>query len=197
MRVLVYLIIIIFIFSIVTLIKLEKHEVKYIKSDLDNKEYLVRDLKDKSDAANLLASLKINMMKLVDHLYQHKDSKDSKYSKNKKYIEQLKSRIENAVINESSEDSAYTSYSVNKGEQIVFCLRSKHDNKLHELNLLMYVAIHEMAHVGCPSYGHNDEFKHIFAFFTTIAIELGLYAKIDFHDDPIEYCGLVISESII
>ena len=194
MRILVCFIIIIFVFLIVALIKLEKHEVKYIKSTLDNKEYLVRDLKDKNEAANLLASIKINMMKLVDHLDQNKTSK---YSSNKVYIEQLKSRIKDVVINESSEDSAYTSYSVNKGEQIVFCLRSKHDNTLHDLNLLMYVAIHEMAHVGCPSYGHNDEFKRIFAFFTKIAIQLGIYTKIDFHNDPIEYCGLTISESII
>jgi predicted metal-dependent hydrolase len=194
MRILVYLIIIIFLFSVAALIKLEKHEVKYVKSNLDNKEYLVRDLKDKTDAANLLASLKINMMKLDNHLYENKDSK---YVKDKAYIEQLNSRIKNAVINESSEDSAYTSYSVNKGEQIVFCLRSKHDGKLHDLNLLMYVAIHEMAHVGCPSYGHNDEFKHIFAFFTQTAINLGIYTKMDFHDNPTEYCGLTISESII
>ena len=194
MRVLVCFIMIIFVFLIITLIKLEKHEVKYVKSDLDGKEYLVRDLKDKNEATDLLASLRINMMKLVDHLYQNKDTK---YSTNKVYIEQLKTRIKDVIINESSEDSAYTSYSVNKGEQIVFCLRSKHDGKLHDLNLLMYVAIHELAHVGCPSYGHNDEFKRIFAFFAKISIELGIYTKIDFHNDPSEYCGLTISESII
>ena len=36
-----------------------------------------------------------------------------------------------AIVLESSEDSVYTSYSVNKGEEIVFCLRSrKIKNKL-------------------------------------------------------------------
>ena len=65
MRVLVCFIMIIFVFLIITLIKLEKHEVKYVKSDLDGKEYLVRDLKDKNEATDLLASLRINMMKLV------------------------------------------------------------------------------------------------------------------------------------
>lgn len=194
MRILVYLIIIIFIFSIVALVKLEKHEVKYVKSDIDGKEYLVRDLKDKQDAANLLASLKENIMKIVDHVYENKDSK---YSKNKVYIEQLKTRISDTIINESSEDSEYTSYSVDKGAQIVFCLRSKYDGRIHDLNLLMYVAIHEMAHVATPEYGHTPLFKQVFAFLTKVAIELGIYTKINFREDPMEYCGLTISESII
>jgi len=194
MRILVYLIIIIFIFSIVALVKLEKHEVKYIKSELDGKEYLVRDLKDKQAAADLLATIKINIMKLVDYVYENKDSK---YSKHKAYIEQLKTRISDTIINESSEDSEYTSYSVDKGAQIVFCLRSKYNNALHDINLLMYVAIHEMAHVATPEYGHTPLFKQVFAFLTNVAIELGIYTKINFHEDPMEYCGLTISESII
>jgi hypothetical protein len=87
---------------------------------------------------------------------------------------------------------------VNKGEQIVFCLRSKRSrNKLHDLNLLMYVAIHECAHVACPSFGHGAEFKKVFAFLTKVAIEIGIYQKIDFNNKPVEYCGLVITDSII
>jgi|LakMenE01Jun11ns_1017448.scaffolds.fasta_scaffold9532546_1 predicted metal-dependent hydrolase len=194
MRILVYSIIVIFIISVIGLIKLQKNEVKYIKSNIDGKEYLVRDLEDKQLAADLLATLNINMMKLVNHLYENKDNKYKDY---KKYIEQLKTRINNVIINESNGDSAYTSYSINKGEQIVFCLRSKQTGQLHDINLLMYVALHEMAHVGCPTYGHNDEFKKIFAFFTSIGIEIGIYSKTDFHNNPIEYCGLTISESIV
>lgn len=99
---------------------------------------------------------------------------------------------------ENGEDSVYTSYSVNKGEQIVFCLRSrKNKDSIHDLNLMMYVVIHEMAHVGCPSIGHTDEFRMIFAFFTQQAIKLGLYKKIDFNNNPMEYCGMTVSESII
>ena len=194
MRIVVFIIILTFIFSIYMILKLEKHEVKYVKSTVDNKEYLVRDLTDKQQAANLLALLKKNMMVLVEHLY---GERDGKYKNHKTDIEQLHERIEGVVINESTEDSAYTSYSVNKGEQIVFCLRSKYTGTLHDINLIMYVALHEMAHVGCKSYGHTQEFKDIFAFYTKVGIELGLYRKMNFNEDPVEYCGLIISESII
>ena len=194
MRIFIYLIIIIFIISVFSIIKLEKHEVKYVKSNIDNKEYLVRDLPNKQDASDLLSSIKKNIMILVNYLYENKDAEYKDY---KIYIEQLKKRIKNVVINESDEDSSYTSYSVNKGEQIVFCLRSKKDFQLHNINLLMYVALHEMAHVACPEMNHTPLFKKIFSFFTRVAIKLNLYKKIDFDRNPVEYCGLLISDSII
>lgn len=194
MQPLTYLIVVIFIFSLILLNKLQKYEVKYVKSELDGNEYLVRDLPDKQNASNLLSKIKTNMVDLTEYVYQHKDTKYSKY---KPYIEQLKNGIDKVIINESSEDNIYTSYSINKGEQIVFCLRSKYTGKLHDLNLLMYVVVHEIAHVACPEYGHTPLFKKIFAFLLKIAIELNIYKKIDFNSYPKEYCGLTISESII
>jgi len=189
----VYLTILLFIFLIVALFKLEKHEVKYVTSEINNKAYLVRDLPDKQFASNLISKIHMNMIQLIDFLYQNKDSK---YKDFKSVIETLKNKIPDTIINESGEDSSYTSYSVNKGEQIVFCLRSKTDGSLHDVNLLMYVAIHELGHVGCESYGHTDEFKKIFAFLIATAQELNLYTLIDFKNDPLEYCGLRISEHI-
>lgn len=195
MKVLIFLLLFIFILSVIAIIKLEKSEVKYVKSRVDGKEYLVRDLSDKQAAADLLATIKTKMFILKDHLIENQDN--DKYNKYKEYIQQLDERISNVIINESSPDSSYTSYSVNKGEQIVFCLRSKYDGSLHDINLLMYVAIHEMAHVACPEYGHTDLFKKIFSFFTKKSIELNIYKKIDFPEDPTEYCGMIISESIV
>jgi predicted metal-dependent hydrolase len=135
-------------------------------------------------------------MKLTNYLNNHKN--EDAYKEYKPYINQLYEKIQDVKITESAEDSEYTSYSINKGEQIVFCLRSKQtEGVLHDLNLLMYVCIHEMSHVACPEYNHTPLFKKIFAFFTKVAIDIGIYKKIDFKDDPLEYCGLTISESII
>ena len=61
----------------------------------------------------------------------------------------------------------------------------------------MYVALHEIAHIACPEYGHTDLFKKIFAFFVLVAMNIGIYKKIDFNYDPVDYCGLTITESII
>lgn len=180
---------------LVIYIKYQTHDVVYVKSDIDNEYYMVRDLDDKQQAANLLAKIKQNIRILTKHLY---DNKDTKYIEHRPYIMQLHNRIKNVIIMESSEDSVYTSYSVNKGEEIIFCLRSrKIRNQIHKFNLLMYVVLHEISHVACPEYGHTPLFKKIFAFITSVAIKNGLYQKIDFVNNPTEYCGLIINDSII
>lgn len=184
----IILIIIIFYGSI-------NNEVTYVRSDIDNRKYLVRNLQDKEHAANMLARIRNNVLILTDHLVKNKNKSYKEY---KKYIDQLNRRIRDTVINESNENSAYTSYSVNKGEQIVFCIRSKKKkNQIHKLNLVMYVALHELAHVACPEQGHTDLFKYIFAFLTQVAMDINMYKKIPFNETPKEYCGLVISESIV
>jgi hypothetical protein len=165
-----------------------------IVSDIDEETYLVRDVPDKMISVNILAKIKSNMNKIASTLYQNQDS----YKDNKSYIVQLYNGLKNCVISESGENTVYTSYSINKGEQIVFCLRSKLlNNKIHDFNLIMYVVLHEMAHVACPEVGHTDLFKKIFAFLATEAINMGLYTKINFSADNKEYCGLTITESII
>lgn len=184
-----------FIILIIVFIQLPKKEVVYVKSNIDGETYLVRDLPDKQQASDMLATIKANIMKLVSYLYQNKTTKFKNYDK---YIDQLNTRINNVVITESTEDSIYTSYSVNKGEQIVFCLRSRNNiNQLHPINLVMYVALHEISHVACPEYGHGTLFKKIFAFITIEAIGQNIYVKIPFNKEPTEYCGLTITDSII
>jgi len=175
-------------------LKREYNDITYVKSDIDDQLYLVRNLPDKQQSANLLATIKKNMFKLVHHLNENKD----KFKDFIPYIEQLNNNIKNVSLMESSENSIYTSYSVNKGEEIVFCLRSRtNKNKLHDINLIMYVVLHEISHVACPEYGHGDLFKKIFAFITTQAIQIGLYTKIDFLTQPTEYCGMMVTDSII
>ena len=39
--------------------------------------------------------------------------------------------------------------------------------------------------------------KKIFAFLTTVAINIGMYQKIEFGTEPAEYCGLMITDSIV
>lgn len=191
---LILIFILILIISIIY-INYQNNDITYIKSDIDNQYYLVRDLNDKTQGANLLAKIKQNIMILTNYLYYYKDTKYIEY---RQYIIQLYERIQNVAVMETSADSIYTSYSVNKGEQLVFCLRSRQiKNKIHKFNLLMYVVLHEISHVACPEYGHTVLFKKIFAFITNVAIEIGLYQKINFPQNPTEYCGLIITDSII
>jgi hypothetical protein len=172
------------------------YKVVLVESDIDKKTYLVRDLEDKKLSANLLAKINMNMNKLNTYLFENK----KKYPKYIPYIEQLNEKLKKTKIQESTDNGIYTSYSVNKGEQIIFCLRSRKEGnnaKLHDLNLLMYVVLHEMGHVACPEFGHTELFKDIFAFLANEGVKLGIYKKIEFKDNPHEYCGLTITDSII
>jgi hypothetical protein len=185
----------ILIITVVVFKYIASDNLTYVTSDIDNARYLVRDTKDKQSAANMLARIKQNMDMLVNNLNMYKNTAYIEY---KPYIEQLNDRIKDVVIHETPENSNYTSYSVNKGEKLVFCIRSKKvANKIHQQNLLMYVTLHEMAHIACPEFGHTALFKKIFAFFTETAINLGIYTKIQFEETPTEYCGLIITNSIV
>lgn len=189
------LIFVVILVIVVIVVKYHHSDLAYVKADVDNEYYLVRDLSDRQQASNLLARLKQRIETLTRYLSERRDTEYAKFAP---YIRQLEDRIKNVVVLESSEDSVYTSYSVNKGEQIVFCLRSREiKNQLHKLNLLMYVVLHEMAHVACPEYGHTPLFKEIFTFLATVAVSIHLYERIDFARDPTEYCGLTISDSVI
>ena len=167
----------------------------FLQSPLDNQYYLVRDLSDKTTAVIMLSTIRLNIIKLNDYLVKNKNGKYKEYQK---YIEQLDERIKSVTIAESRESSSSTSYSVNKGEELVFCLRSKKEwNKFHNFNTIMYVALHEISHIACPEYGHGALFKKIFAFITEVSIELNIYTHTDFNKSPEEYCGIYITESII
>ena len=67
----------------------------------------------------------------------------------------------------------------------------------------MYVILHELAHL-CnydnmqnPIHGHGLEFKNIFKLLVIEAIRLNLYEYIDYSDTPHEYCGIMISTTIL
>ena len=172
----------------------------YIKSDIDNKYYLVRDLSDKQQACNILASMKKNIIKLIDHLYERRDTDYTEYSLN---IDRLKDRIYDINISENNGVGKDTSYSVNKGDELVLCLRSKINwNSFHDNNLIFYVVLHELSHIASPSYepeynNHGPIFKKIFAFLTNVSINIGIYQKIKFNEKAEEYCGMYITDSIV
>ena len=133
------------------------------------------------------------MKKLIYNLQQNQN----KFPENLTYIKDLVSRTKKINIMETPQDEKYTSYTINKGEKIVFCLRSKLLDNIHDMNTLMYVVIHEMGHVGCPEYGHTPLFKKIFKFLLEQSIILNIYKPIDYRINPQNYCGMVINEYLL
>ena len=157
------------------------NDVKYIQSDIDNRRYVVLNQHDAKDAADMLANISTRLIKVKTYLEQN--HQDETITKN------INNRFDPSVISEGSPDTQYTSYTVNKGEKIVFCIRDKETKRLHDLNLLMYVSLHELAHVGCESTGHNAEFKRNFKFILEIAEKINIYKPLPLGNQMIDYCG--------
>tara|TARA_B110000238_G_C16122373_1_gene437719 strand:- start:1769 stop:2371 length:603 start_codon:yes stop_codon:yes gene_type:complete len=172
--------------------------VIYVKSKLDNKEYLVRNLPDKQQACELLAQLNTKFKRMIQTLEESLSKSNNYNSKQIDDIKRLKSNYNENYISESSPGNKHTSYSINKGEKIVFCLRSK-DGKdtLVDINTITFVGIHELAHLMTKSIGHEPEFWENMKFLLNIAIDYSLYFKQDFRNTPIEYCGTKITDSPI
>ena len=174
---------------------INKTSLKYVESSMTGVKYLVKNDKLKENTANLLEKVILNMYKLRNHLVKNIE----KFPNMKQYINQLENNFNKSrtTIYENSKESDLTSYSVNKGEEIVFCLKSRKTNKNHKINLIMYVAIHEMGHLGCPEIGHTNLFNTIFKFFLNEAIKLKLYTIKKYSDNPTEYCGMIITSNIL
>lgn len=168
--------------------------------------YLVRNLNDKKQAADMLAELNNNLRKVVYYInFKLKNCKnksqlstqDKYILEYEQYIKRINGRIDDVTIKESPPNSEYTSYSINKGEELVFCIRSKKTNQLHNMNVLMYVALHELAHIGCPEVGHTELFNKINIFLLKQAIEIGVYRYENYDASPIEYCGMNLNTTVL
>lgn len=162
-------------------------------STVDNNEYFVRNIEDKSIAANTLANIKKNIKKLVLHLKNNISEHDSE----EEYINNLIKRTKQINIMETPDNDDSTSYTINKGEKIFICLRSKLLNEIHDINTIMYVVIHELAHVACPEYGHTPLFTKIFKFLLKEAKKINIYNPIDYRKYPQDYCGMTINEYLL
>ena len=191
------LIIILIFISIFLFIYLNyNNDIVSLKVANDDKKYYVRNSKTKEKSAKLLSEIMNRLYKLRDYLKKNKQ----RYKKYLPYINQLDKNlnVNRTYVYETDYKSNYTSYSVNKGEELVFCLKSKKNKEeYHDINLLMYVALHELAHVACPELHHTALFKKIFAFLTEVSIEIGLWKYENYEINPREYCGMILSSVII
>jgi predicted metal-dependent hydrolase len=168
-------------------------EVIKVKAD-DGKDYLVRNLPDRVDAANKLALIKKRLSTIVDELYNKKNTDEHKSKLEE--IELLKSNYRPDSLSESSPGNKYTSYSIDKGKKIVYCLRTKDGtNKLIDDNTITFVAIHELAHLMTKEIGHVPTFWDNMKYLLDVGIKLGVYDYVDYGDTPVKYCGTKITDT--
>jgi hypothetical protein len=163
--------------------------LKCIISDVDGKKYCVRERGKLELAADLLATTANGMTSLVSHC--------GKTFPDRGNVKRLVEGFNPKKITETLPTSEFTAYSENKGEKIAFCLDKKRSGKggLIDQNTLMFVAIHELAHVATLSIGHTDEFWTNFKFLLQEAERIGIYTPVDYSRKPKEYCGMDITDN--
>ena len=162
-------------------------ELTYVVSKVDNRKYLVRNLPDKQEAADMIATVRGNLIKLEKELKKKNEGNID--------IERMINNFNPNNIVESEKNSKYTSYSINKGEKTVYCLRSRDDkNELVKLNTMMFVALHELAHTMSKSIGHTKEFWDNFRILLRNAIKLNIYKRVNYNEKPVKYCGVEITD---
>lgn len=180
----------------------EYNENKYVKSEVDGNSYLIRNAVNKDaeylqNSADVLADINKRIKMLISHLLK------TATPETQNFVEILNKNYNHSVLSEAALDNRYTTYTIDK-QSMHICLRTRDtQQKLYDINILMYVILHELAHLcnyhknGLPIVGHGPEFKKIFKHLVEKAIEIGVYEYQDFVRKPKEYCGLVINTSIV
>jgi hypothetical protein len=161
-----------------------------VKSHVDGLTYNVRDMPDKQAAADLLARVRLLMKKLYLHLETSFPDKPQV----QRLVQNFKPDPERLL--ESTPDQEHTSFSVNKGQKVHLCLRQRAggNETLVDENVMIFVALHEMAHMITQSIGHEPEFWNNFGWLLREAERIGVYKYQDFKSHPVSYCGVQITD---
>jgi len=163
-------------------------QLKCIISDVDGKQYCVRERAKLELAADLLATTTGNMRLLIDDVNKKYPDRDN--------VKRLIKNFNPKKVKEILPTSKFTAYSENKGENLAFCTtKTKEGDGLIDQNTLTFVAMHELSHIATKSVGHTTEFWENFKFILENAVEIGIYKPVDYKKKPKGYCGMTISDN--
>ena len=59
----------------------------------------------------------------------------------------------------------------------------------------MFVALHELTHIGTKDIGHTPQYWKNFKFILENAVMQGIYDPIDYKKEPQNYCGMTITDN--
>lgn len=186
-----------------------------IKSPIDGMTYEVHDsYPNPSDAADTLAQINRRVIGIMRHL-KNKYIKDAssdvatQYPERVEAVKHLLARYnpDNLTENSPFDPEGDTSFTTDKGALMALCLRDRKprpgkrassdydDGIIHPLDVLMFVTIHEMAHVAIDELDHPPVFWATFKFLLEEAENAGVARFPNYNMNPVNYCGLRIDYS--
>ena len=155
---------------LIIVIGYNKYQMIWVHSTSNKKKYLLKRSNDPNmyiTKANILANLDTRVSKLIHSL--PKDDIRTQRLLNKKI--RLQERSTNSDIG----------YTINKGETIGLCIED-------DINTLMFICIHEIAHVCTKSVGHTKQFWENFKYILEIAIKINVYNYNNYNVNPKTFC---------
>lgn len=162
-----------------------------VRSNVDNRPYsVVQSMRNHNDASDMLSKLNYMNISVIKYM-----KKKYQYTPYEIYVDRLAEKYNPDVLGEHiplTKDN--TSYVMNKGERIRFCLRpNTNRSSLHDINILTFVSLHEISHIMNETMGHDNDFWGIFKFLLINAVELGVYTPIDYAKHPVLYCNIQVN----
>ncbi|AOM63501.1 putative metal-dependent hydrolase [Heterosigma akashiwo virus 01] len=145
---------------------------------------------------NLTSKVKKQLMKVVDAIDSivsycvHNSYPDKERSK------RMLKRWKTIEVKEILPDDSHIAYLVDKSRILRLCVRKNYTNgEIEDYNTMMFVVLHELAHMMSESYGHNKEFRENFLELIRVAGFLKIYTPTHYSITPVKYCGIEIYTS--
>ena len=173
-------------------------------SDIDKRCYETSStFTNQQDAADALARVNLFLQQVIAELAARYNGAQSstlmraianprEFQRRQRVVKNLLRRYNPNVLAENVPVSTQnTSYTDGKGTRLAFCLRNS--GSLEDMDALKFVALHELAHIGCDEYGHGPEFWRVFKFLLQEAELAKLYTPVDYAKTPINYCKLDVT----
>ena len=154
---------------VVLFIYIQKNNMVWVQSSFNNKQYLIKKTDNVAlnvKKATILSKIENRANLLIQSLPNDK-RKTLLLSKSIQFQERS-----------SSHDVGYT---INKGDKIGLCIEN-------DINTLMFICIHELAHVCTKEIGHTKLFWENFKYILEAAIKSDIYDYRNYNINPKMYC---------
>ena len=164
---------------------IKNRNVIELKSSIDGRSYRIADGPDRQEAVDILASINTEIIKFVEFLRSNPDENIQRICKN----------YNPDTFGENLDYKSYQAYTVNKGSQVVICIRDKDGKLIKDKNTLVFVMIHELSHIMTPQNGHPPIFWENMGVLLKEAEKCGVYNVVDYSKTPVEFCGVLIDKT--
>ena len=173
-----------------------------VRSAVDNEKYqVVGEFEDSQKAADVLAKINCTILKFLRYLKTKYCIHSMTCNGGVDYPKHLRGIVRRILENYNPEviienDPRYssdTSYTVDKGRKMYICIRNKRTLKILDTDLITFVVLHEIAHIGNRAWGHEENFWEIFKFILHEAKLAGIHNPVDYSKHATTYCGLDVN----